>query len=51
MIDLDSCHRVERTARDDHHRLTGRDTAVRDARLGVTAGMFYDLGPASSEAA
>jgi hypothetical protein len=40
MIHLGSYHRIRRAARGDHHRLTGRD-----ARLGGTAGMFYDLGP------
>jgi hypothetical protein len=51
MIDLDTYHRVERAARGDHHRLTGRDTAVRNVRLGATSGIFYDLGRASGEAA
>jgi hypothetical protein len=45
MIHLDGYHRVGRVARGGNHRLTGRDTAVRDARLGGTAGMFHDLAP------
>jgi hypothetical protein len=43
MIHLDSDHRAWRVARGDHHRLTDRATAAREAILGGTAGMFCDV--------
>jgi len=51
MIHLDSHHHAWRVARGDHHRLTRLDTAARDAMLGGTARMFYDLGDDLGEAA